>query len=303
MAAEKISVCVISYQAQDTILDTLNSILAQSYGAQHIELLIADDASTDNTVSIIKTWLAQHQQVFNHAQLLAHSVNQGVAKNINSVWKIATCDWIKSIAGDDMLHKDCLKHNMAFVSKNSEVAICFSKMERFYQTVGDHPNKKTLTNPKFFQLSATEQFKFLQVEPIIGAPSTFMKRKTLEKIGYADEYFKLIEDYPLYFKLTQAGVKLHFLDQLTVYYRVSNSISQSTSRLENLAFLKEIENIEKLLLIPSLEKQRVIYTLKIISLKMRRLIIFIFSNKRNVLSYFLYRLCKKIAPKYFFLEG
>ena len=50
-----VSVPVITYNSAKFVLETLESIKAQTY--QNIELVISDDCSTDNTVQICRDWV------------------------------------------------------------------------------------------------------------------------------------------------------------------------------------------------------------------------------------------------------
>ena len=45
-----VSVTVISYNSSATIIDTLESIVSQSVGANNIELIVSDDCSSDDTL-------------------------------------------------------------------------------------------------------------------------------------------------------------------------------------------------------------------------------------------------------------
>ena len=57
----KISVVMSVKDAQETISDSINSILVQSY--DNLELLIMNDASTDNTAEIISQFEAKDPRV------------------------------------------------------------------------------------------------------------------------------------------------------------------------------------------------------------------------------------------------
>lgn len=50
-----VSVIVITYNSSKYVLETLNSVAAQTY--DNIELIISDDCSVDNTVEICRNWL------------------------------------------------------------------------------------------------------------------------------------------------------------------------------------------------------------------------------------------------------
>ena len=57
-----ISIMIVSYNSQDTILETLASTLVQSY--KNIELIITDDCSSDNTARIVKEWIKKNKNMF-----------------------------------------------------------------------------------------------------------------------------------------------------------------------------------------------------------------------------------------------
>lgn len=93
-----ISVAVITYNSSKTVIETLDSIYHQTYGAENIELIISDDASIDNTVAVIDDWLTLHESSFNKVIFFKNEVNGGVSKNINLAWTASTSEWIKTIA-------------------------------------------------------------------------------------------------------------------------------------------------------------------------------------------------------------
>ncbi|WP_323899955.1 glycosyltransferase family 2 protein [Aeromonas caviae] len=254
-----VTVAVITYHSAATVVETLDSIVSQTYGPENIELIISDDGSKDNTINIIKQWLVKHKCRFHSVKLFANPVNGGISKNCNVAWRAATSEWIKTIAGDDILFPDCLKDNIDFVHAHHDekIAVVFSAMQCF--EVDDNRLKinRAIMPPKedipFFNYSSNKQLKFLQRKGISGAPSAFINRVILSQVGFADENFRMIEDHPLWFKMTYSGFKLHFMNKITVFYRFGDSVSRSKKSLINEAFIKEIINIDETLIIPSLE--------------------------------------------------
>tara|TARA_R110002020_G_scaffold144492_2_gene317533 strand:- start:788 stop:1717 length:930 start_codon:yes stop_codon:yes gene_type:complete len=237
-----ISIAVIAYNSEKTILETLNSILEQSYGSENIELIISDDSSSDNTVSIVKDWISKYKNSFKSISFIEHLVNGGVSKNCNSAWRSCTCEWVKTIAADDILLTNCISDNIKFVNKNPECKIVFSKIQTFGITNGIIPNKFDL---RFFDKTSGEQNTYLKTFSFNIAPSSFINRKVLEKVGYADEKYKMIEDLPLWLNLTKAGYKLYFMDSITVNYRIEASITVSIDKCANIPFLYDLIAINK----------------------------------------------------------
>ncbi len=76
-----VSIIVVTYNSSKYILETLESAKAQTY--QNIELIVSDDCSTDNTVSICDRWLHENDFFFFRTKLITTTQNTGVAPNCN----------------------------------------------------------------------------------------------------------------------------------------------------------------------------------------------------------------------------
>src|SRR5947209_20083704 len=123
-----VSVIVITYNSASTVLETLISIKQQTL--QNIELIITDDCSYDTTVEVCLNWLNLNRERFVNVTILKADKNTGVAANCNRGLKASTGQWIKFIAGDDILLTDCLYNNLHFSRENNS-KITFSRMNLF----------------------------------------------------------------------------------------------------------------------------------------------------------------------------
>lgn len=233
----KVSIAVITYNSASTVIDTLDSIVKQDYGSENIELIISDDASTDDTVEVIHKWLDENSSSFFLTNFLENPINKGVSANINQAWKATSCEWIKSIAGDDMLKKNCITKNVEYVGKNLNCKILFSKMQTFGAINIVIPAEYDI---RFFDKSSKEQNNYLKLFSFNIAPSSFIFRDTLEHVGFANEKYKMLEDLPLWLKMTELGYKLYFMDEVTVDYRIGESITISSDRYSNIPFLYDL---------------------------------------------------------------
>ena len=114
----KFSISMPVYNGAEVVGDTLRSILAQ--GFTNYEILISDDASTDNTVKIIK----QFQKKDGRIKLYRNKKNVGYSKNLESLRKKATGDIIYLMGQDDILAEDALlKTNDAFMLSDNIGAV------------------------------------------------------------------------------------------------------------------------------------------------------------------------------------
>ena len=237
---EVVSVVVITFNSAETVVETLDSIKLQDYGSRNIDLIITDDASTDATVPVVNNWLSLQKDFFNSVVFLTHFNNGGIAKNCNHGWRAASTKWIKTIAGDDLLFEKCISTFMDFVLRQeSEPACVFS----YIQCFGARTNRLPVEDIKLLISGSSEQqFIHLMISNFVTAPSSFINKDALNNVGYANESYRMIEDYPLWLKFTENGYSIKFIDDVLVWYRIGNSVTNSSYHLLNEKF--EVEFLE-----------------------------------------------------------
>ena len=232
-----VTVGVVTYNSARHVIETLESIKAQTY--KNIELIVSDDFSSDNTVEICKKWIDENKNSFVKAQLLTVKKNTGTSGNCNRILKESDGSWIKLIAGDDLFLPTAIQDYMDFVSKESNINICFSEAIHFYGNLIDKKFsyekiefEDILFSPK---VTAKRQYNVLTKIFIGSGPTFFFKKAVVERVGGFDERFNIQEDHPLFIKLTKAGFKFYLLDKYTVYKRVTED-SVAHSREKNSIF-------------------------------------------------------------------
>lgn len=216
-----VSVCVITYNSIRFIEETLNSIKRQTYGK--IELIISDDHSTDGTIEFCEKWIEHNNSRFVRTVLLVSNENHGISANANKAFYVAHGEWIKGLAGDDVLVLDCIEKNIRYVTTNPYIQILHSYnlyIDAQSNLLGESLFKKDRT---FFSSSAEKQFSILLRKYVGNTVSCFIKRSLFLRVGGYDEDIKMMEDYPMWLKCTQNGAKIYFMDDLTTYYRVHDT--------------------------------------------------------------------------------
>lgn len=224
MSTPLVSIVVASYNASRSIVETLDSIKAQTYSP--LELIIADDCSQDDTAAKCKEWLTENQFRFANSKLIVNSENKGTSANFNIGIKASSGEWIK-IFGDDVLLPDAIEKNVAFAKENDS-DIVSSKMRYYFDETSE---MSTIVPPDdyIFPISNHDQF-IAQIQNKLGAPAPtwFIKRELYDRLGGFNEHYRLFEDIPFAHKLVESGFCFSYMPQLTVLYRITNvSISNN----------------------------------------------------------------------------
>lgn len=290
-----VSVRVVSYNAERTIIETLNSIKNQTY--QDIELIISDDCSKDNTVEVTSAWLKDNESRFTRTKLLTADHNTGVCANMNRATKECRGEWIKGIAADDILLPNCISDFVDYVEMHPS-ANWVSSYLRIYNNTFDEFNcikEKSVISRAFFDYDADQQLLLLAASNKISAPTQFIRTAIIESIGgYEDTYG--FEDYVFSLNALEHGIKCEFLDKETVGYRIHNSSFNTSSQLIVYNFHLKSRIFHKERCFKYLTKQQVQGTLLI--WKFEDLIVKLHCNKKTRFMSFIYNkyraLCRMI---------
>ena len=98
-----VSICIPVYNAERFIVETVQSALAQTY--PHVEIVIQDNASTDNTWVLLQALADQHAPI----QIQQNPANFGPNMNFNRVVARARGSYINILGADDTLHPSFLE--------------------------------------------------------------------------------------------------------------------------------------------------------------------------------------------------
>lgn len=228
-----VSVRVITYNSSKTVIETLDSVKNQTY--QNIELIISDDCSPDNTVEVCTAWLEANKDRFVRTELITVEQNTGTAANINRAIRACRGEYIKGIAGDDILEPECIEVN---INNIGDAVMAISDLIYFD---GDKILPAPFDSKMLYALTHLPRKKrvklYSRTLAFFNPPTQFSSKILTEKLGLFDDIATVLEDIPFYFKVFDSDCKLEYIQQVTVRYR-SSGISHDPKKL--FAFQKMI---------------------------------------------------------------
>ena len=215
----KISVAVITYNQQDTIRQTLDSILCQK-GDFQLEVIIGEDCSTDTTSAICCDYAERYPD---QVLLLENAHNLGIMANFARVMKACSGDLIGICAGDDYWCDELkLQKQMTYLQSHPECGVCTTSGYRYLVRRDEMVPGIAPLNPIANGDVSKHYFSDSYPGGVYAMPlSMIFKRELLQHIDF-NEYIHRgfpVEDYPM-----QAIMSMHtrwgHIDDLTVVYRV-----------------------------------------------------------------------------------
>lgn len=127
-----VSVIIPSFNSANYIAETINSVLDQTVGS--LEVLVIDDASTDETVSIVRALSIADGRI----ELMVQAENKGVALARNRALEVARGRYIAYLDSDDLWMSKKLERQLTFM-KRAGVGACFTSYETIEED-GTHRN-------------------------------------------------------------------------------------------------------------------------------------------------------------------
>lgn len=215
----KISVAVITYNQQDTIAQTLDSILCQK-GDFELEVVVGEDCSTDNTLAICQEYAVRYPE---QVVLLENTHNLGIMANFARVMKACTGEYVGICAGDDYwCDEEKLQKQLEYFKTHPESGVCTTNGYRYLVRRDEMvPGIAPLQPIKDGDVSK-HYFSESYQGGVYAMPLTMLFRRELLQYVDFDVFIERgfpVEDYPM-----QAIMAMHakwgHIDDLTVVYRV-----------------------------------------------------------------------------------
>jgi glycosyltransferase involved in cell wall biosynthesis len=216
----KVSVIMPAYNVAPFIGAAIESVIAQTMNDW--ELLIADDASTDNTTSIVQAYSNRDARV----RLLQHQVNGGISVARNRALRQATGEFLAILDSDDLWEPNYLAAQLAILSAHPDVAIVtgngwFLGGRRHGRPARPWPDSRP--QPTLPGILADEASLFIM---------SIMRRGVYDAIGGFDEELRSNEDYLFWVRAAIAGFRFIRNDEpLAHYRRRDDSVSASDVRM------------------------------------------------------------------------
>jgi glycosyltransferase involved in cell wall biosynthesis len=97
-----VSICIPTCNGAPYLKECLSSALGQRFG--DMEVVVVDDASTDETIAVAKGFAARDKRI----RIFRNPTRLGLVDNWNRSIGYCTGEWIKFLFQDDVLREDCL---------------------------------------------------------------------------------------------------------------------------------------------------------------------------------------------------
>jgi glycosyltransferase involved in cell wall biosynthesis len=218
----KISIVTVTYNSDETIRDTIESILSQDY--PNIEYIVIDGGSKDGTIEIIESYGSQISKFISEP-------DRGMYDAMNKGIRLATGDIIGILNSDDFYADNSIISNVVntFIESGSD------------SIFGDlvYVNSSNLAKVTRYYSSAHFHPKLFAYGWMPAHPTFFVKRWAYEQYGVFQTNYKIAADYELLTRfLSKHNLSYTYLPQVMVRMRTGGA--STTNLMSNWILNSEI---------------------------------------------------------------
>ncbi len=217
-----VTVITPTYNQADFLRDTIESVLSQDY--PNIEYFVINDGSTDNTEEILKEYTGR-------IRWESHK-NMGQTATINKGWRLTEGSIITWLNSDDTFLPGGVRKGVEYLMTHPETAIVFG--DTLLTEADGTPLYASPPQPPF------DYMRFLvNCNNTISQPSTFIRRKVIEKAGELDPKFYYFMDWDLWMKAGLYFKTDHLTDVLSTYrlHPESKTVAQALKAAPELEYM------------------------------------------------------------------
>ena len=198
-----ISVLLPAYNAERYILQSVQSVLGQTY--EDFELLVVDDCSTDRTAEVLASIRDPRLRVMRNA------TNLGVVGTLNRAMGAARGRFIARTDADDYCFPTRFAKQKAFLDGNPGVLLVGTRMFNLENGVVAQNPRVADTDPQVLRWQQ-------QITNRVGHPSMMFRAEVVGRLGtYLREGFKYAEDFDFTHRVLGIGEVAVLPEQLMIY--------------------------------------------------------------------------------------
>lgn len=188
----QISILMSVYNCENTLKQSIDSILAQTY--TNWEFIICNDCSTDGTYNVLMEYKEKYPDKF---IIISNETNLRLAASLNHCLEYANGEYCARMDGDDYVSPDRFEKQVAFLKNHTDVQVVGTFMQAF--------NNNGLTKIVSYNESPT---KFdLKIGPCFSHASIMMYTYVYKELGGYTVSKRTIrsQDYDLWFRFFAKG--------------------------------------------------------------------------------------------------
>ena len=205
-----VSVIMPCYNMERFIADTIQSVINQTF--TNWELLVVDDASTDKTVEVVKSFCEKDPRI----NLEVKDEHSGIADTRNRCLQTAQGRYLAFLDADDLWHPDKLERQLGFMIEHN---IGFSYTSYDCVDESGNPLDKTV------KTAGNLDYKSYLRNTIIGCSTVMIDKEAVGEVKVPS--FRTSEDAATWLDILKKGFKAYAIEEPLTSYKIRKKSASS----------------------------------------------------------------------------
>lgn len=234
-----VSVIVPIYNVEQYLAKCLDSILDAKQG--DFDVVLVNDGSTDRSAEIAQQYVARYPHIFK----LITQPNGGLSMARNTGLEHTRAEWIIFLDSDDYISPEGFDSVLTALKSSASDVVIYN-IDKYYEDSGVIENIYQVPNP-FAGKGPLDSRDYIagifqnRLFNFVTAWDKAYRRACLERLSMRFIPGRIYEDVPFTFTLFLHGIKVEYLDDVVIYYRIRRGSIMSTPSIEKLNHI--IQNI------------------------------------------------------------
>lgn len=226
-----------AFNAAGTIAETVRSVLAQAVPEDAMQIVVVDNASTDNTVAVVEQIA---KSAARRVDVHRNPTNLGLVGNWNAALRMSRGEWVHILHADDYLAPGFYDAVQRLIGGRPDIDVCLVRAlivdgrgepERLARRLGNTGDELLINS-----LAYGNEFY---------APGVVVRRSAYVRVGGFSPVFAYVPDWEMWLRLLQHGKAVYLNDALACY---RETVGNATNRLSRTAEdLRELVDFRELL--------------------------------------------------------
>ncbi len=185
----KISIITVCFNSEETIRDTIESVLSQDY--PEIEYVIIDGLSKDNTMDIVSEYNSKITKIISEP-------DQGIYDAMNKGIKVSTGDYLGILNSDDLFSHNHVVSDMVQLLMDTKVDAIYGDL-----LLVNRENTSDVVRSYSSKYFKKWKIRFGLMPP---HPTLYVKRNLFNKLGYYKLNYRVAADFELVTRFLCGGI-------------------------------------------------------------------------------------------------
>ena len=223
----KATVISLTYNNWHLLGGAIKSLVAQDLAKDFaFEYIIADDGTSDFDISYISQLLEPLKSKDWEVNVIINQKNIGTVASLNSAIKKSTGDFILLLSADDEFYDNRVLCDVIDKFNESGADIITALRVPVIKSIEQTSLPDSVFRPLFKEPQKLLKYIALNGNIISGA-STYYRRSLFDNVGFFDEQYRLLEDYPFYLYILSKGVHIELFERKVIKYGMDGISSDS----------------------------------------------------------------------------